>query len=801
VDTNRLIFQNNDLSVSNGQPSAISGYTVIKASKGITKPIYVQAQDTGTLLDLFGAPTQVINGLTYSYPGVQEAIDFITNGYGLFISAPAGNHTGSTSNFGGVYMTTAGSFEPFMSSVSELGSGDPSIDYNILCSITAPSSAYTSGFTPIAGGSPFSTGNSAAPTIVVKFQSGVGITIDNIPNIYFNTANVASITLASVGSVPFSYTLGYNGGGYKFIVSPGIFGTNTIGTVSTGTLGSTYTKITFLAPPADPNCPLITSASLVTTIAGSTSLTTSWVNMIQSQVIISFYQSSMRAMPGVLTVSNLLTMNTPVNISLPACIPSITQSLTNANTLVLTVPSFTGPVTTQYLTIGTFNPIPVNTADTPTTMGVAIAAMFNANAPGFTATPVAGVITIAGTTAVDYASWANPSYNTVNLTYTEMQYGSNPAQTGITGLTISTDQNAVNAAGSSIYFNNLIATNNYLRAWPNLQFTGTAAEITWPTSVSNTLIGSRILSSGAYSNATDLSATLQPGWDYITNEAYADVMVAFEPEYATTLTGSLAGYRANAMKFTTFIQSVRIPNGIPLTNSDNNAAVLAYIAARSTLPNVTGLAYYCNEMYMQDMTGSKYYGTPLGSVAAMLALIMDKAQGGRAPMFTNDSQGFGGQINKTVIKQKFIFTATHLDQLDAAGINPIINDIGFGVMVTSQRTAQSPSNLTDWSYLGHSMSFDLFRKEMRNTVMFPQLGKPISGTYIQLRTDQSNIILGKRKSGSNAIWADGKIFIAEVNTPATKAQNIFMIKARVQVIPFADYVELIFENIGQTMTV
>ena len=65
MDTNRLIFQNNDLSVSNGQPSAISGYTVIKASKGITKPTYVQAYDTGSLLDLFGAPTQVINGITY----------------------------------------------------------------------------------------------------------------------------------------------------------------------------------------------------------------------------------------------------------------------------------------------------------------------------------------------------------------------------------------------------------------------------------------------------------------------------------------------------------------------------------------------------------------------------------------------------------------------------------------------------------------------------------------------------------------------------------------------------------------
>jgi hypothetical protein len=99
------------------------------------------------------------------------------------------------------------------------------------------------------------------------------------------------------------------------------------------------------------------------------------------------------------------------------------------------------------------------------------------------------------------------------------------------------------------------------------------------------------------------------------------------------------------------------------------------------------------------------------------------------------------------------------------------------------------------------MSFDLFRKEMKNVVMTPQIGKPISGIYMQLRTDQSNIILGKRLAGNSAIWNDGKIFIKEVNTPQTKAQNMFVIKARVQVIPFAEYVELIFENIGQTMTV
>lgn len=799
METSRIRYQANDLSISNPQPSAITGYTVLRASKGTTRPHFVSKGDVNTLLDLFGAPTAVINGTTYNYYGIQEAIDFINNGYGLWVSAPAGIHAGSTSNFGGVYVTTEGSLEPFNSTVGELGDGTPNFDYNITTSITCPSASFSAGFTA-SGGSPF------VNTVKLSAVSPTGIILDNIPNKYFVSANVSSLTLTGVGTQAFSYTLGYTGGVWKFITGPGTFASNTIGTVSTGTnstLNAPTSKITFLAPSSDPNCPLITAAAIATTLAGDTSITASWIQSIQSFVIMAFYQSSMRGIPGTFTMSNMSNMLIPVIITGNGGIATITQTLVNPTTLTLQIGTVTPPSSTSYVTIGTFSPIAITNTDTQTTIAALIAALPWANSGFIASYNGSGLVTITGTSPVDYAPWSNPSFNTVQISYNEYQYGTTQATTFTPNSVVSTDPNAKNGSGTSIFVTDVIGTNNYLRPLTtNLQFYNTSSGITWPNSITVTLQGSRILSTASFVSSTDLTPTLQPGWDNIINDTYADVMVAFDPEYCTALAPSFSGYRSSNLKFTTFLTSPRISNGLPASRSDNQAATNAYLAARATLPNDSGLAYYCNEMYVQEnYTGTKFYATPIGSLAAMLAKIMDTAQGGLAPFFTNDSQGRGGQVNKTVLKQKFAFDPGMLDQLDAAGINPFVFDQMFGVMVTSQRTAASTAQLTDYSYLGHTMSFDLFRKEMRNVVMFPQIGKPISGTYIQLRTDQSNIILNKRLTGVNAIWTDGKIFIKEVNTSDTLAQNTFVIKARVKVTPFSEFVLLIFENVGQTSNV
>lgn len=99
------------------------------------------------------------------------------------------------------------------------------------------------------------------------------------------------------------------------------------------------------------------------------------------------------------------------------------------------------------------------------------------------------------------------------------------------------------------------------------------------------------------------------------------------------------------------------------------------------------------------------------------------------------------------------------------------------------------------------MSFDLFKKAVRENVMMAQIGKPINPFYMNLRRTQTQNILNSRLIGPTAIWTDGAVYVEEVNTDQTKLENKFVIKVRVKVTPFSETVELIFNNVAQNASV
>jgi hypothetical protein len=96
------------------------------------------------------------------------------------------------------------------------------------------------------------------------------------------------------------------------------------------------------------------------------------------------------------------------------------------------------------------------------------------------------------------------------------------------------------------------------------------------------------------------------------------------------------------------------------------------------------------------------------------------------------------------------------------------------------------------------MSFDLFKRDIRDNVMRPQIGKPINDYWMNIRQQQADAILSKRLSGTQPIWSEGKMDIASVNTATTKAMRKFCMKATVKVTVFSEKCELVFENLGQT---
>jgi hypothetical protein len=912
MQTDRLRFQYIDQSFTVGTPTAITGATVIRASKGTNFPQLVNKGDTQTFLNLFGAPSS-------QYPGVQEALDFLQN-YSLWVSAPGGtiSSLSLTSYYGGIYLTTLGSMEAFYG-VTEGNAGIPSI--NFLTSVQ------TGDGSPLSGPS------------TMSYNAGTyTLSISNIPAAFFSASSISSIILTfkrsdgTIATIPFTVsgtsllctnpstgltltaTNAVSSTGISIIGATGGFFDNYSITTSTGTYAdlSFQTNTTYLT-------------SLWGTIVPSGTLM--WIYNIQQYVIMALYQTSPRTTIGSITMGTTYPVDTRTTVatqyssvftfsgstsltngtvyplyicgnaysltpkvggtgsSIPitstvTLIQAIMNSLTNAsvpggyavtntsstititysgNTLapsivlgsLLTTASYAVNFVTQYTvggpgseTNGTYilngtqftlgatlvsNTSTLATAITSACLGntgsyvvsnlgaiisitypitlPAPTLSFNSSMGGFTATLTS--IPTAATAGATITT--NPYYNTFTFNYTELAYTGYNYTHGGKAYTLSPSPTAVDSSGNSTYAGTVLEGDNFLGAICYQNFTNTLSGYTWNPSAQN-LQGTRAASS-IYLNPTlssyqssYLSTVLAAGWNMMTLPALDNVNIFFDPECDLATASTMASMRTGSISdpsFATYITGIKVSDGVAIGNSDVNNVVNDLIMARASYPNLSGLAYYCNEFQQTETyNGTTYYNIPIGAVASMLALIMDVKLGGAAPMYTNEGQpALGGQINKAVSNQKYNFQAQHFSTLSAAGLNPIILDPYYQLMITSQLTAQSPANLTDWSYLGHQMSFDLFMAEIRQNVMIPQIGKLIDPTHMQLRTDQANIILNKRLSGPTTIWSAGEVYISEVNTPATMAQNNFMMKIRVKVYPFSEYVTLIFNNVGQTSSV
>lgn len=229
-----------------------------------------------------------------------------------------------------------------------------------------------------------------------------------------------------------------------------------------------------------------------------------------------------------------------------------------------------------------------------------------------------------------------------------------------------------------------------------------------------------------------------------------------------------------------------------ITKAEFNKPETITVSGRSK-----GTAQYIGEFKMYDTyTGKYYWCQPIGDVGVNLARIMEKKLGGIAPAGTNDSSGLGGVLSRAVLDKKWDFSDDALRIMDEKGLNPITYDAKNGLMMQSQKSTQD-GMVTDWSYLGHSMSFDLCKREIRDKVMVDQLHKRINDYWYNIRTKQVQAILDKRITGTDPIWAEATVDIASVNTAQTKAQRKFMITVKVKVYPYSDYVVLTFTTMAQ----
>ena len=211
----------------------------------------------------------------------------------------------------------------------------------------------------------------------------------------------------------------------------------------------------------------------------------------------------------------------------------------------------------------------------------------------------------------------------------------------------------------------------------------------------------------------------------------------------------------------------------------------------------------CNLAIIDLNNGYRILSPMTGARALMQCRIIDRAMGGVAPMWEN-SKSMGGQLNMiSPYRVKYKYTKEELDILDAHNYNPVIYDRQYGLMCVGQKTCKD-SEITDWSYIGHACAFMVFIKQVRKNVMLPQIGKKNNPYYRTLRQEQVQQYLRDRISGADRIWAEGVVDTSTadgVNDINAQRARKFVIKVRVKVDTFSEYVELNFYNEDQATTI
>ena len=298
------------------------------------------------------------------------------------------------------------------------------------------------------------------------------------------------------------------------------------------------------------------------------------------------------------------------------------------------------------------------------------------------------------------------------------------------------------------------------------------------------------------------------GWDTVYEGDYDDVDIFFDSQVHTSNDESI-----DDLKSSKFFELGKELGKLGPQNSRFSGHIFNYtpssVISDSGTSNLEALSFgrnywnICNLAVIDLNNGYRILSPMTGARALMQCRIIDRAMGGVAPMWEN-SKSMGGQLNMiSPYRVKYKYTKEELDLLDSHNYNPVIYDRQYGLMCVGQKTCKD-SEITDWSYIGHACAFMVFIKQVRKNVMLPQIGKKNNPYYRTLRQEQVQQYLRDRISGADRIWAEGVVDTSTadgVNDINAQRARKFVIKVRVKVDTFSEYVELNFYNEDQATTI
>jgi len=736
----RLTF--NDIDTSQGLgtiDSSATGYMVVKAPKGNAVATYFPKGSANKIISLVGVPST-------TYPNIQDALDFNAS-YGLYLSSPAGTSNEYESYYGGVYLTEYGIFE--FDRVTDIS------EPNYLVRLDIEDDTRSSNNVLLAN------------STTKEYTTGI-FTIDNVPSWIYSKAVGLRLTYVeanptfqgTVIDIVLDKTDLPNGLVYNDIVIGAIDASNQEAVLFTLEGADGGSEVNWATGGA--------VASYFNDNWNNGGITFEWILNLSSDTYFYLNQRSPSEVPAHITVSKIGYVRSASCAS--SVLTCANHSLSNKTAIKFS--NLNGLTGTPAISTGTTYYVSDVTTNT-----------FKIRLTPNSVSAISLTGTIAGGIVYTEVLWPT---NQISFSFTEEGAPGRQVSGGTyTGNLVNT---SVDGYGANNYIENLLTDdmNAFVQIKVVKPFTNTTSVTSAPQTLS--VMGQRY----AVSTGADLSIILQEGWDAALAGDYDTVRVFMEPTGNMDINASLPAIR-QAYQLSTIISA--------LNGTGVDAAYISSLHdARSSVSSAKGLAYYANQFLRKDnYLGTTFWSNCIGAIGTKLASIIEGKLGGWPPMFT-DYNGYGGSLPVSAIKQKAKFNNDDQQLMDQLGINIIVQDSFHGPLILGQKTSTASLEISDWSYLAHSMAFDEFKREIRDLVMVPQLGKPIDDQFQSLREFQSNTILNKRTQGPGRIWEAGLVDAFAGNDAAAKAARTFKLIIQVKVTVFSEFVDLTLENVGQGVT-
>lgn len=387
--------------------------------------------------------------------------------------------------------------------------------------------------------------------------------------------------------------------------------------------------------------------------------------------------------------------------------------------------------------------------------------------------------------ANDYKLAVKTSYDTVNKVFvTSVAQDVNGTWVPKETLRYSFTPGAKDGYGKLVYFENVFAASDLVLCIKNPNMA--AAD---PILVNDT---DYVELDGSDRSGTLTSVEVAAAWAQFQNVNKYPFQIAMDNTSFDSIPTTFETLRNSYQTFSDYLY----PVAMGVSGSD------AITARLSTGPDNTGLKMYINHFPTVDTYNGGYFWTSwIGRVGYQFGL-MDDIFNGLAPMWINDSQGHGGQLGSGVASggAEFDFSEDQLLLLDNAGINPIVIDPNFGVMIKSQKTMKSPASISDYNYIDRSRLFDYIKKNIIEQVLVYYIGKKNNATTRNEARGRGEQILspivGRGLLSQAIVKCD-----EENNNETVLAESKLVYEVGVRVVPSAELIVFNFVNAGQTISV